>query len=76
MPPHYSFYYVGYETARSLALHGATVTMACRNMEAAHAARGKILSEHPTAKVEVMYLDLASLKTVSEMANAYLDKDW
>lgn len=36
---------IGYETARALAYHGAHVILACRDMEKAMSAMGKITSE-------------------------------
>ncbi|KAH9499101.1 hypothetical protein Btru_006692 [Bulinus truncatus] len=65
-----------FETARSLALYGAMVVMACRNLQAAHEARAKILQEQASAKVEVMHLDLASLKSVKMLADQYEEKGW
>jgi WW domain-containing oxidoreductase len=63
--------YSGFETARSFALHGATVILACRNVKSANACKDAIIKEMPKAKVEVMYLDLASLRSVREFAEAY-----
>ncbi|XP_059144159.1 WW domain-containing oxidoreductase-like [Physella acuta] len=67
---------IGFETARSLALHGATVVMACRNTQSAHDGRAKIIQEMPSAKVEVMHVDLASLKSVKHLAESYEEKGW
>ena len=67
---------IGFETARSLALHGATVVMACRNMDSAREKRSEILKERPEATIEILHLDLTSLKSVKEMADIYLDKGW
>ncbi|CAG5128309.1 unnamed protein product [Candidula unifasciata] len=67
---------IGFETARSLALHGATVVMACRNVQSAHECRARILQERPEAKVEVMFIDLASLKSVQQFADDYEDMGW
>lgn len=61
---------------RSLALHGACVVMACRNLESATECKQKIKTERSAAKVEVMKLDLASLTSVKEFADAYKEKDW
>lgn len=36
---------IGFETARALAIHGANVIMACRNVEAANDAINKIQNE-------------------------------
>ncbi|XP_071088414.1 WW domain-containing oxidoreductase-like [Haliotis cracherodii] len=67
---------IGYETARSLALHGATVVLACRNMEAANTCRSQILAERSEAKVEVMHIDLASLASVRQFAQQYIQHGW
>ena len=57
---------IGYETAKSLAMHGCEVILACRNQELAEAAIVKIAGEKPTAgrKCRFMKLDLASLQSV------------
>lgn len=62
---------LGLETARALAAKGATVIMACRNLEKAAAAKRDILSSTPNAKLEVMQLDVANLASVSEFAKAF-----
>ncbi|XP_033114523.1 WW domain-containing oxidoreductase-like [Anneissia japonica] len=67
---------IGYETAKSLAFHGAHVTMACRNMVSARACIQKIKQERSEAKVEVMNCDLASLCSVKEFAESYKLKEW
>ena len=66
----------GYETARSLVLHGATVIMACRNLKVAQECRATLMKEMPKAKVEVMHLDLASLRSVKEFAETYKNTGW
>ena len=66
----------GYETARSLSLHGAHVVLACRNPTKAYRAMNAIKKERPQANVEVMILDLACLSTVTEFANSYRLKNW
>ncbi|XP_076449544.1 WW domain-containing oxidoreductase-like [Babylonia areolata] len=67
---------IGYETARSLALHGATVVLACRNLQAARRCQGDIRREMSKAKVEVMPLDLASLSSVRQFAHSYAATGW
>jgi len=67
---------IGFETARSLALHGATIVMACRNMITAREGRDKILVERPEAHVELLPLDLSSLKNVKVFADTYKQKGW
>ncbi|XP_022286339.2 WW domain-containing oxidoreductase-like [Crassostrea virginica] len=67
---------IGYETAKTLAYFGATVILACRNLEAANKCRNVILEDRPSAKLEVIHLDLASLKSVRMFAEEYRSKKW
>ncbi|XP_048461911.1 WW domain-containing oxidoreductase [Rhincodon typus] len=62
---------IGFETARSLALHGAHVVLACRNRARGNEATQQILDEWHKAKVETMTLDLSSLRSVEQFAEAY-----
>lgn len=62
---------LGYETTLALAKKGAKVVMACRNLSKANAAKAKIEKEVPSADLEVMEVDLSSLKSVRKMAKAY-----
>jgi NAD(P)-dependent dehydrogenase (short-subunit alcohol dehydrogenase family) len=62
---------IGFEAAREFARKGATTILACRDLEKANAAMAKIDAESPNAKVEVMHLDLASLKSIHEFADAF-----
>ncbi|XP_048371625.1 WW domain-containing oxidoreductase [Sphaerodactylus townsendi] len=66
---------IGFETAKSFALHGAHVILACRNMVKANEAVQSILEEWHKAKVEAMSLDLASLRSVQEFAEAFKSKN-
>ncbi len=65
---------LGLETARALASKGATVVLACRNLEKADGAKAQILLEHPKAKVHCMALDLSELKSVQAFASAFSTK--
>jgi len=65
---------IGYESSLALAEKGATVVMACRNSEKAQRAMEKIKAAVPSAKVEVMQLDLASLKSIREFADTFKKK--
>lgn len=67
---------IGYETARSLAMHGAHVVLACRNMKKAQTAVCKILTDRPQAKVEAIPLDLSSFKAVQDFVRAYKSRQW
>lgn len=62
---------IGFETARSLALHGCDVIMACRNQMATEEAILRIDKEKPAAgkKCRFMKLDLGSLKSVQNFVN-------
>ncbi|KAK4396254.1 Short-chain dehydrogenase B, chloroplastic [Sesamum angolense] len=53
---------IGMETARVLALRNAHVVIAARNIEAANEAKRLILKGNKNARVDVLRLDLASLK--------------
>ncbi|KAK3578962.1 hypothetical protein CHS0354_034751 [Potamilus streckersoni] len=67
---------IGYETARSIAFHGAKVIMACRNLNSAEACKKAIMTERPDSQVEVMHLDLSSLASVKDFADKYKDNKW
>ncbi|CAN1769750.1 Short-chain dehydrogenase TIC 32 B, chloroplastic, partial [Linum perenne] len=62
---------IGLETARVLALHKAHVIIAARNITAANEARRLILKDIENARVDVLLLDLASLKSVAEFADSF-----
>ncbi|XP_070616537.1 WW domain-containing oxidoreductase isoform X9 [Erythrolamprus reginae] len=66
---------IGLETAKSFALHGAHVILACRNTSRADEAVRQILKEWHKAKVEAISLDLASLKSVWEFAETFKSKN-
>ncbi|XP_029290140.1 WW domain-containing oxidoreductase [Cottoperca gobio] len=65
---------IGFETARSFALHGAHVILVCRNLSRASKAAGLIQQEWHKARVEAMMCDLASLRSVREFAESYKAK--
>ena len=60
---------VGLEVARGLAILGATVVLACRNTDAAAAARQDILRSAPAARVDVVRLDVSDLASVRACAD-------
>ncbi|GAV62698.1 adh_short domain-containing protein [Cephalotus follicularis] len=55
---------IGLETARVLAIRKAHVIIAARNMEAANRAKNTILDEYEAANVDVLQLDLSSIKSI------------
>jgi NAD(P)-dependent dehydrogenase (short-subunit alcohol dehydrogenase family) len=65
---------IGYQAARYLSRVGASVILACRNADKGEAARARIVSEHPSAKVEVRVLDVADLDSVRRFAAHFLDE--
>lgn len=62
---------IGFETARSLALHGCRVILACRNLEKAEDAIDRIRAQKSTAQCFAMKLDLARLESVEEFARDF-----
>jgi NAD(P)-dependent dehydrogenase (short-subunit alcohol dehydrogenase family) len=63
---------LGYETALGFAKLGATVILACRNLDKAGAAQASILEAVPDANVEVRQLDLSSMDSVRAFAEGFL----
>ncbi|MGS2808343.1 oxidoreductase [Nocardia sp. MW-W600-9] len=61
---------LGFETAHMLAAHGALVVMACRNRSKAADAAERILTSIPSAKLQVVALDLSSLESVRAAAES------
>ncbi|KAM7444816.1 hypothetical protein ABFA07_006610 [Porites harrisoni] len=63
---------IGFETAKALALHGAHVILACRDMNKASKAAVMIrTTQTPEAYVEVMLLDLASFASIRSFAEQF-----
>lgn len=65
---------IGFEEAKEFARKGAQVILACRSMDKAQAAMYRILAEIPDARAEIMRLDLASLDSVRQFAEAFKSK--
>ncbi|KAI3833378.1 hypothetical protein MKW92_017710 [Papaver armeniacum] len=62
---------IGVETARVLALRGAHVIMAVRNMTAGRAVKDAIVKENHNARVDVMELDLSSMASVRKFVTEF-----
>ena len=65
---------LGLESTKAIAAKGATVVMACRNMSKAEKAQAEVLAGNPSAKLDVMQLDNASLASVKAFADAFKAK--
>jgi len=63
---------VGYEATRALALHNATVVMACRSLDKGAAAAAEIRKEDSPGQVNLLQLDLADLGSVRQFAESFL----
>ncbi len=62
---------LGYETVVELARKGALVVLACRDSEKGNAAQDQVRQQTPDASIEVMQLDLASLASIRQFAEAF-----
>ena len=62
---------VGYESAVAFAQKGARVVMACRSLDKAEAARRDLLQRAAGATVDVLKLDLGSLKSIHQFAETF-----
>jgi len=62
---------IGYEAARVLSNKNAHVIIAVRNLEKGNAAVKKIKAQNTTADLKVMQLDLGSLESVRQFADAF-----
>ena len=62
---------IGFHTARELAGHGASVTLACRDVVRGSRALARIRKAHPDADVQLAQLDLADMRTVRSFAEGW-----
>jgi NAD(P)-dependent dehydrogenase (short-subunit alcohol dehydrogenase family) len=62
---------LGLSTARELAVHGATVVLACRDMSKGAAAMVAIEAQAPKANLELEQLDLSSLASIETFAERF-----
>uniref|UniRef100_A0A914CXM1 Uncharacterized protein n=1 Tax=Acrobeloides nanus TaxID=290746 RepID=A0A914CXM1_9BILA len=67
---------IGRETARSLALKGAHVVMANRNVNLSQELRDEIYKETSYRKIDIIQLDLNSLASVKHASEEFLSKGW
>jgi NAD(P)-dependent dehydrogenase (short-subunit alcohol dehydrogenase family) len=65
---------LGFETAKALALKGAHVVLACRNLKKAEDARARIARHSPAVSIETIELDLGVLSSVHGFAERYRSK--
>lgn len=65
---------LGLESTKAIAAKGATVVMACRNLGKAEAAKAEVLRQVPSARLDLMELDNASLASVRAFAEAFKAK--
>lgn len=65
---------IGFETARSLAMHGCKVILACRDQVKGEQAVGRIRSERANVCCQSMQLDLSSLSSVRLFAAQFLSE--
>ncbi|GLT79235.1 hypothetical protein SLA2020_507290 [Shorea laevis] len=62
---------IGLETSRVLALRKVHVIIAARNLKAANEAKQLILEKDETARIDVLELDLSSIKSISAFAESF-----
>ncbi len=65
---------LGYESSLMLAEKGAKVVMACRNLERGQNSLEAIKNLVPTADLDLIALDLASLDSIPAFANTFTNK--
>ncbi|KIY22797.1 MULTISPECIES: oxidoreductase [Mesobacillus] len=65
---------IGFEAAKYFSAKGAFVILAVRNESKGQIALESILRENPNAKVNIMKLDLADLKSVRNFAKSFMEK--
>ncbi|XP_012274612.1 WW domain-containing oxidoreductase isoform X2 [Orussus abietinus] len=65
---------IGFETARSLALHGCGIVLACRDIKKAEEAAKRIQQEKEHTFCDTLQLDLNSLHSVREAAEKFKQK--
>lgn len=62
---------IGAETVRVLTLRGAHVVIAARNLGAAREAKEQIEKDNPDARIDILKLDLSSIKSVRAFVDEF-----
>src|SRR4051794_4810056 len=62
---------IGKEIARGLAMQGAEVILACRNISKAEVAKKDILSTAPNAELAILKLDLEIQSSIRDFAKVF-----
>jgi NAD(P)-dependent dehydrogenase (short-subunit alcohol dehydrogenase family) len=65
---------LGFAATKGLASNNATVVMACRNEDKAETAANKIREEVPSATLNIIQLDLASLDSIKQFADEFKER--
>ena len=65
---------LGFEAVKALSGKGAQVVMACRSISKGEIAKSQIVEIQPKSKIEVMALDLADLRSVSNFVAQFKRK--
>ncbi|XP_022983540.1 short-chain dehydrogenase TIC 32, chloroplastic-like [Cucurbita maxima] len=63
---------IGLETVRVLVMRKAHVIIGARNVEAANKAKQQILQQNPSAKLDVLELDLSSISSTTQFAQNFI----
>lgn len=62
---------IGFHASKELAAKGAHVILACRDLNKGAEAADKIISEYPESNLELMHLDLSSLKSIIQFSEKF-----
>jgi NAD(P)-dependent dehydrogenase (short-subunit alcohol dehydrogenase family) len=65
---------IGFETALELCRAGASVVMGCRNPERALRAQRELLARVPSARAEILPLDVSEPASIRDFARAFSDR--
>jgi len=65
---------IGYVTARELARTGATVIMACRDIDRGARVRAELAQQTGNRRIECLHCDLASMTSIRDAASRFLSR--